>query len=361
MRDSGKTESWLLQKIKENPFQFLWPLGLAFGGAILIGFFFQMSFMPDMNFSEASGIFIAATLIGLVIIFPIFLPMVPAVLIQTSEFARNRYKNNRLFIWNTLLSFETPMAIAYWSIDYFYIWIGFCIICFLISCERARKIFTREVKNLLRKNKSDRKKVKSLFLFRKTIFIFVDAFIWSLFPFMLSILFFRYGGFAQNIGMDTLIPFAVWVAFTCMFTYILIICLDADDLQLQLFIFILYIILSLALTGSVKRLPSAIIRSLSLGEMQNVSVLLKDEGCEIFNALPIPVGQNPLYYKRCHNNIVRSVHLISRIASPYVFEVTGRDNLAWRITIPKEQVISLMIPDQRGGGKRSGEPAQGSR
>ncbi|MFC2588692.1 MAG: hypothetical protein ACFNZS_01735 [Ottowia sp.] len=114
------------------------------------------------------------------------------------------------------------------------------------------------------------------------------------------------------------------------------------------------------MTGSTTKIPSAAIKLMGLGEIRNIGVLMKDEGCATFNAIPMPVGQNPLYYKRCHNNIVRSAHLISRIASPYVFEVTGRDNLAWRITIPKEQVISLMIPDQRGGGKRSGEPAQGS-
>nr|WP_311463794.1 hypothetical protein [uncultured Ottowia sp.] len=111
------------------------------------------------------------------------------------------------------------------------------------------------------------------------------------------------------------------------------------------------------MTGSTTKIPSAAIKLMGLGEIRNIGVFLKDEGCATFNAIPMPVGQNPL----CQGNIVRSVDLKSRIASPYVFEVTGRDNLAWRITIPKEQVISLMIPDQRGGGKRSGEPAQGSR
>lgn len=112
----------------------------------------------------------------------------------------------------------------------------------------------------------------------------------------------------------------------------------------------------LNMTGSTTKIPSAAIKLMGLGEIRNIGVLMKDEGCATFNAIPMPVGQNPL----CQGNIVRSVYLESRIASPYVFKVEGRDNLAWRITIPKEQVISLMIPDQRGGGKRSGEPAQSS-
>ena len=135
---SGKTESWLLQKIKENPFQFSWSLGLMFGGAILIGFFFQIAFMPDMSFSEASGIFIAAASVGLMIVLPILLAMMPAILVQISEFAKNRYKNKSHFLWNAVFSIIFSLAIAYCSIDYRCIWIIYFIICLLISCMRAQ-------------------------------------------------------------------------------------------------------------------------------------------------------------------------------------------------------------------------------
>lgn len=57
-----------------------------FGGAILIEFFLQMGFMPDMNFSEASGILIASALIGgyLIVLFTVLL-MVPAILVLSVD------------------------------------------------------------------------------------------------------------------------------------------------------------------------------------------------------------------------------------------------------------------------------------
>lgn len=352
-----KPENWLPQKIKENPFQFFWSLSLTLGGVILIIFFLQIGFMPDMSFSEASGIFIAVAsvglliglLIGFLIVLPMLLAMMLAILTQTSEFVKYSYENIYLFLFNTFLSigFLCLLVILHPLNHWICICVIYIILCVFISCLRRRFIFTKSQKN---KRQTDNEQTQNAngpgILKNERLFIFYDALFWFFYPIISLMLFFISGGFDQNIEIDTFILFAFWVALTCIFAYILIICSGTDNLRLQLFIFISYIVLSLALMGIVKRYPSAIIRSLGLGEMRNVSVLLKKEGCDAFNAISMPAGQKPLCDEK--TKIVRSVHLISRIASPYVFEVTGRDNLAWRITIPKEQVISLIISGVHG-------------
>ena len=327
-----KPENWLLQKIKENPFQFLWPLGLAFGGAILIGFFFQIGFMPDMSFSEASGIFIAAASVGLIITFPIFLAMIPAILIQTSEIAIDIYKNNNLFCCSIVLLFALFLFIWIAPDSQYCIYAAYLILCFYISYSR--------VENKSHQKKSDSAKIKSPFS-QNFYFIIVDALAWFIFPIVLLFIFLKYGGFNQYSDGESLFLFFLWSLLSCVFTWILITSSVKNDLKFWSIVIISYIAISLLFTGAITKNPSAIIRSLGLGEMRNVSVLLKDEGCEIFNAIPMPAGQKPLCDEK--TKIVRSVHLRSRIASPYVFEAEGNGDQAWRIIIPKEQVISLII------------------
>lgn len=345
MRDSGKTESWLLQKIKENPFQFLWPLGLAFGGAILIGFFFQIGFMPDMSFSEASGIFIAVTLIGLIITFPIFLAMIPAILIQTSEIAIDIYKNNNLFCCSIALLFALFLFIGIAPDSQFYIYTAYFILCFLISYSRVENKTHQEKPDFTiiksHETKCFCERIESPFLHQDNYFIIVDTLAWFIFPIVLLLIFSKYEGFNQYSNGESLFLFFLWSLLSCVFTWILITSSVKNDLKFWSIVIISYIAISLLFTGAITKNPSAIIRSLGLGEMRNVSVLLKDEGCEIFNAIPMPAGQKPLCDEK--TKIVRSVHLRSRIASPYVFEVKGNGDQVWRIIIPKEQVISLII------------------
>lgn len=352
-----KPENWLPQKIKENPFQFFWSLGLTLGGAILIGFFFQIGFMPDMSFSEASGIFIAAISVGLIIVLPMLLAMVPAILIQTSDIAKDSYKNNSLFRYTTGLLIISTFFIVNCPSYRNYIYAVYFFLCLFISCSRAenksclekiklcwRKLNSAgENQTLLEKIKLCWGKISSPSQRQKIYFILIDTLAWSTFPVISSFLFYKYKGFEQN----SVFPFIFWIILSSAFAWILIIFSDENDLRLWPTIFISYIAISLLLTGGITKIPSTIIQQLGLGERQ-VSVLLNKEGCDAFNAIPIPAGQNPLYYKRCHNNIVRSVHLRSRIASPYVFEVKGNGDQVWRIIIPKEQVISLIISDAYG-------------
>lgn len=185
--------------------------------------------------------------------------------------------------------------------------------------------------------------------------VLIDAVVWSFYPLFLFALFYIYEGFRQDTWL-VIFPLALWFMTSYSISYIIIISDGKQKTVLYSIGAFFSVLMLLTTTGSITKIPYAAIRLIGLGAIPNASVFLKDEGCATFNAIPMPAGQNPL----CQGNIVRSVYLKSRIASPYVFEVEGRDNLAWRITIPKEQVISLMIPDQRGGGKRSGEPAQGS-
>ena len=140
-----KPENWLLQKIKENPFQFFWSLGLTLGGAILIIFFLQMGFMPDMNFPEALDIFIATASIGLLIVFPMFLAIMPAILTRAFYFTKKTYGNGGLLTVNTFLAFgvvicfiQNYMAIAILiCLFIFFIYLG-CL-CYDLYQEKQQK------------------------------------------------------------------------------------------------------------------------------------------------------------------------------------------------------------------------------
>lgn len=363
-----KPENWLFQKIKENPFQFLWPLGLAFGGAILIGFFFQIGFMPDMSFSEASGIFIAATLIGLIITFPIFLAMIPAILIQTSKIAIDIYKKNNLFCCTTGLLIILIFLIAICPSYRNHIYAVYFFLCFLISYLRAEnksclkkiRFCCRKIRFCWKKNKTCQekirfcwKKITSPSQHQKIYFIFIDTLAWSTFPIILFFLFYKYEGFEQN----SVFPFVFWTILSSVFAWILIIFSDENDLRLWPTVFISYIAISLLLTGGITKIPSEIISSLGLGESQ-VRVLLKDEGCDAFNAISRSTEEG----KICKDNSVDSVYLKSRIASPYVFERHKNNEVLWRITIPKEYVVSLIFQKQNSGqnneSQSSGPSAQ---
>ena len=222
-----KPENWLPQKIKENPFQFFWSLGLTLGGAILIGFFFQIGFMPDMSFSEASGIFIAAISVGLIIVLPMLLAMVPAILIQTSDIAKDSYKNNSLFRYTTGLLIISTFFIANCPSYRNYIYAVYFFLCLFISCSRAenksclekiklcwRKLNSAgENQTLLEKIKLCWGKISSPSQRQKIYFILIDTLAWSTFPVISSFLFYKYKGFEQN----SVFPFIFWIILSSAF------------------------------------------------------------------------------------------------------------------------------------------------
>jgi membrane protein len=329
-KQTEKPENWLLQKIKKNPFQFFLSLGLTLGGFFLFIFFLQIGFMPDMNFSEASSILIASALIGgyFTVLFAI-LPMAPIIFVLSidnwGKEVKNSLKQNKgrnilfqvlsffdilyLLLLNCIIDLLTNDAAKSLSRDITH---AICYIIFLIAVTPFPK------KDLIKFNS----------------FLVVSLFLTS---------YFLTGKFnvPANEIINTLIIFFLIMILQRIIAYVII---DSDWLNNCFYIIVIavsFIIILFLLTGAPLKISKVAVYQLGLGEMRNVSVLLKDEGCEIFNAIPMPAGQKPLCDEK--TKIVRSVHLRSRIASPYVFEAEGNGDQVWRITIPKEQVISLII------------------
>lgn len=392
-------QAWLRQLL-EPIFPFLWKAILGAGGLILLLFFMQIGFMPEIGLADATAMMVAIALSGLVFVVPAGAAIFPAIMLSCEPEIKDSFKIRKIkrwkvffknpacfFIWNTFLSLLLFLFLWWlasephssytegWTVAIIYaLYIAAAFFSSFARIDpgsmhkmiRATHLHIRHF-FVKKKSKKDRKRRLLLLVKKynsqafaalkaKFMPVFIDAVAWSFCPLFLFALFYSYEGFRQDTWL-VIFPLALWFMISYSISYIIIIYEGKQKTGLYSIGAFFSILMLLTMTGSITKIPSAAIRLIGLGAIPNVSVFLKDEGCATFNAIPMPVGQDPL----CQGNIVRSVDLKSRIASPYVFEVTGRDNLAWRITIPKEQVISLMIPDQRGGGKRSGEPAQGSR
>ena len=359
----------------------------------------QIGFMPEMGLADATAMMVAIALSGLVFVVPAGAAMFPAIMLSCEPEIKNSFKTKEIKRWKVF--FKNPACFFIWNTFLFlllflFLWwlasephssdTGGWTVAIIYALYIAAAFFSSfaridpgSMHKMIRathlhirhffvnkKSKKDRKKRLLLLVKKydsqafaalkaKFMPVFIDAVAWSFCPLFLFVLFHSYEGFRQDTWL-VIFPLALWFMTSYSISYIIIISDDKQKTVLYSIGAFFSILMLLTMTDSITKIPHAAIRLIGLGAIPNASVFLKDEGCATFNAIPMPAGQNPL----CQGNIVRSVYLKSRIASPYVFEVEGRDNLTWRITIPKEQVISLMIPDQRGGGKRSGDPAQGS-
>lgn len=364
-KQTEKPENWLLQKIKENPFQFLWSLSLTCGGFFLFFFFLQMGFMPDINFSEVSGILIASALIGgyLTVLFTV-LPMVPVILVLSGKKLKiwtedSLKKNkNRLNLPLIILDTASILFLAYIicspNIDTIKLLPPYagCLIILAISVGSLCFYFREKI-----------------FFFKKEILV-ECVFNFSLIFFLFLVFFILTGRFeiSGNDRIDSIIVFILLMYLQRLIANTIINTSDAitssdvansSNKPNACFYVIIAAILSIVIflfTGAFPKFSKIAVYHLGLGERQ-VSVLLKKEGCDIFNAISKSTGEGEI----CKDNSVDSIYLKSRIASPYVFEKhkeikkeedskkKEENKVLWRITIPKEYVVSLILQKQNSG------------
>ena len=72
-------QAWLRQLL-EPIFPFLWKAILGAGGLILLLFFMQIGFMPEIGLADAAAMMVAIALSGLVFVVPAGTAMFPAIM-----------------------------------------------------------------------------------------------------------------------------------------------------------------------------------------------------------------------------------------------------------------------------------------
>ena len=72
-------QAWLRQLL-EPIFPFLWKAILGAGGLILLLFFMQIGFMPEIGLADATAMMVAIALSGLVFVVPAGAAMFPAIM-----------------------------------------------------------------------------------------------------------------------------------------------------------------------------------------------------------------------------------------------------------------------------------------
>ena len=72
-------QAWLRQLL-EPIFPFLWKAILGAGGLILLLFFMQIRFMPEIGLADATAMMVAIALSGLVFVVPAGAAMFPAIM-----------------------------------------------------------------------------------------------------------------------------------------------------------------------------------------------------------------------------------------------------------------------------------------
>ena len=350
-KQTEKPENWLLQKIKENPFQFLWSLSLTCGGFFLFFFFLQMGFMPDINFSEVSGILIASALIGgqLIVLFTALL-MAPIIFVLNIEdwkkWARDRLKqeNKDYNLFSIILDVLSILLLTY------YLFSPFKDILQNLCSSFTHNPFNRISLIIIIAAPVAAHLIPIILCKRKNLSYAPDDFLEFLFLFslifFLAIVFYMFT-YGLQIPKKELIPtLAAFVLIMYLQRIIAYIVINSpNDINIERYIIAAILVgILFLLTGAITRFSRGAVFLLGLGERQ-VSVLLKKEGCDIFNAISKSTGEGEI----CKDNSVDSIYLKSRIASPYVFERHKNNEMLWRITIPKEYVVSLIFQKQNSG------------
>lgn len=292
-----------------------------------------------MSFSEATGIFIASASVGLIIVLPISLAIIPAIWIRmfdlTKEICGNFYSQiisisllcALCIIVNCISGYTMVINLMYSYIYYF------CLIYLIWLYIVFRQEKQPQPQPQQTENKKDCKILAYL----------IALFVWAFWPIILLELFFKYRGSLPAELPESFLP-VLWLIASYLISGTIINYKGEQEIKLYFFGTFLLFVIFYILTGALIRIPSAAVELLGLGERQ-VSVLLKKEGCDIFNAVSKSTGEGEI----CKDNSVDSIYLKSRIASPYVFERHKNNEMLWRITIPKEYVVSLILQKQNSG------------
>lgn len=85
-------QAWLRQLL-EPIFPFLWKAILGAGGLILLLFFMQIGFMPEIGLADATAMMVAIALSGLVFVVPAGAAMFPAIMLSCEPEIKKQFQD----------------------------------------------------------------------------------------------------------------------------------------------------------------------------------------------------------------------------------------------------------------------------
>lgn len=340
----GTSAPRLNDYLVRNPVASLSAATLTVGGLLLMGFFLRIGFMPDLDLAGSMALLFAAAVVGLATLFMLVLATVmPGVVTRylLDEIEQPVTRRALLAVAGPAAGFvaitvlqplfapSSAKLLGTWLP-----WVGFTAVAVIASAALVGAFGTQRWRDAPRQ------------CLHEIATLTGASLVWVLGLLMVV-------QAALNVAVDSV--HAVWITvFVLVGWLFFIICINAAMAAIPLRHSILVgplagvvsLLLLAMLTSSFSTLSAATVRSLGIGDLRGVSVVVSPETCQALRTMAGSIQCEPLEDK-AQAGLLKDVIIVSRVGAHVVLEkapAAASTPVPRRLVLRKDAVVLWMTP-----------------